>query len=211
MLSGSPYRRNLILERDRGFEPPLLELISSVLKSRIFTVTPIPHKWEGKQNRTAIPSMANWCTNHCAIPSWSWYSDLHRLFTALFWYCPTCALSDYHVKINSPCTTAVTSEGIMEQVTGIEPAKPSVWKTDMQPFTPHLLIPISLGLRPTFTDGILVCIIPVLIQHIQVHTGPQPFCSVITTSLWLPAHWGVEPRCLHIRKHAQEDPTTVQD
>ena len=82
-----------------------------------------------------------------------------------------CALSDYHVKISYPSISRDLIEGIVEQVTGIEPAKPSVWKTDMQPFTPHLQI----------------------------------------TSLWLPAAQGVEPFALHIRKHAQEDPTTVQD
>ena len=29
--------------------------------------------------------------------------------------------------------------------------------------------------------------------------------------LWNPSHWRVELRCLHIRKHAQGDPTTVRN
>lgn len=31
------------------------------------------------------------------------------------------------------------------------------------------------------------------------------------TPLWNPSHWRVELRCLHIRKHAQGDPTAVRD
>ena len=52
------------------------------------------------------------------------------------------------------------------------------------------LIPISLGLRPTFTDGILVCVIPVLSQHIQVHTGSRPFCCVIFHLFMAPSALG---------------------
>ena len=33
----------------------------------------------------------------------------------------------------------------------------------------------------------------------------------ISAPLWNPSRWGVEPRRLHIRKHAQGDPTTVRD
>ena len=83
----------------------------------------------------------------------------------------------------------MTNEGIMEQVNGIEPSS-SAWKADALTVVLHLLIPISLGLRPTFTDGILVCVIPVLSQHIQVHTGSRPFCCVIFHLFMAPSALG---------------------
>ena len=42
-----------------------------------------------------------------------------------------------------------------------------------------------------------------LCYHNALGLYPAPF--------WYPTHWRVELRCLHIRKHAQGDHTTVRD
>ena len=46
-----------------------IEQISSEPESDIMSLYTKRQCWAGKQNRTAIPSMASWCTNRCAIPA----------------------------------------------------------------------------------------------------------------------------------------------
>lgn len=54
------------LVAEGGLEPPSLPYEGSARKP-----TPLFRHflWAGNQNRTDIPSMASWCTNHCAIPA----------------------------------------------------------------------------------------------------------------------------------------------